>query len=52
MMERLGIATREEVDLPTLKDRLDRELSEHNGVVVLPALIGAWSRKPVAPQPA
>jgi ubiquinone/menaquinone biosynthesis C-methylase UbiE len=47
VIERFGIATRDEIDLPTLKDRLDRELSERNGVVVLPAVIGAWSRKPV-----
>lgn len=44
VIERLGIARREEVDIGTLQDRLREELVANDRVVVLPALIGAWCR--------
>jgi SAM-dependent methyltransferase len=45
-MEGLQIATAAEVDLETLAERIRDEVTAGNGVVVSPALIGAWSRKP------
>lgn len=44
VIERLGIARREEVDIDTLQGRLREELVASGGVVVIPALIGAWCR--------
>ena len=44
VMERAGIATREEVDVETLERRLAAELFEHGAVVVPPTLVGAWAR--------
>jgi SAM-dependent methyltransferase len=46
VMERLKIATAAEVDIPTLAQRMRDEVIAGNGVVVAPALIGAWSQKP------
>jgi hypothetical protein len=45
-MEKLGIATASEVHIETLRDRLRDDVVARNGVVVSPALIGAWARKP------
>jgi ubiquinone/menaquinone biosynthesis C-methylase UbiE len=45
-MEKLGIATASEVDIETLRDRLRDEVVAGGGVVVSPALIGAWAQKP------
>jgi ubiquinone/menaquinone biosynthesis C-methylase UbiE len=44
MMERLGVSTREEVDIDTLERRLRDEIVSGGGVMVMPALIGAWCR--------
>jgi len=46
MMERLGVATPDEVQVDTLSSRLETEISTGGGVMILPALIGAWARKP------
>ena len=47
VMEKLGITTREEVELPTLIQRMRNEVIARKGVVLSPAFIGAWSRKPL-----
>jgi SAM-dependent methyltransferase len=44
-MEKLQVATAAEVDITTLAERLRREVVAAKGVVVSPALVGAWSRK-------
>lgn len=43
-MERLGIATPEEVDLPTLRDRLWQEVRAADGLVVGRSELGIWTR--------
>jgi SAM-dependent methyltransferase len=43
-MEKLGIATAEEVGLPTLTERLREDVEAGGGVVLTPELIGAWTR--------
>jgi SAM-dependent methyltransferase len=45
-MESLEIATAIEVEPATLAERIRNEVTACNGVLVSPALIGAWSRKP------
>jgi SAM-dependent methyltransferase len=45
-MERLGIATAEEVDIDTFEDRLREAVCEANAVAATPALVCAWSRVP------
>jgi ubiquinone/menaquinone biosynthesis C-methylase UbiE len=47
MMERFGVAKAEEVAIETLAQRLRDEVAACNGVIVLPHLIGAWTRKPL-----
>jgi hypothetical protein len=44
VMEKLGIVRASEVDAPTLAQRLRQEAVARQGVLVGPALIGAWSR--------
>jgi len=44
-MEKLQIATAAEVDIATLEHRIRDEVVAGKGVVLYPALIGAWSRK-------
>ncbi len=44
VMERAGIATREDVEIDTLERRLSAELAEHGAVVAPPTLVGAWAR--------
>ena len=44
-MEDLNLATAAELDLPTLEQRLRLEVCSSKGVILSPALIGAWSRK-------
>jgi SAM-dependent methyltransferase len=44
VMERLKIATTTEVDISTLAQRMRDEVVAANGVVISPALIGAWSQ--------
>ena len=46
MMEKLQIATSAEVEVSTLARRMYDEVIAGKGVVLSPALIGAWSRKP------
>jgi SAM-dependent methyltransferase len=43
-MERLNIATANDLDISTLAQRLRDEVVSVNGVTMSPALIGAWSR--------
>jgi len=43
-MERLGIATAQEVDLPTLRDRLWEEVNAADGLVVGRSELGIWTR--------
>lgn len=45
VMEKLGIASAGEVGIDTLADRMRTEVVASGGVLVSPALIGAWSRK-------
>lgn len=45
-MERLGVATRDDVDPPTLAGRLLAETVDHDGIVLCPPMIGAWSNVP------
>jgi SAM-dependent methyltransferase len=45
-MEKLKVATAMEVHILTLAERMRDEVVAGGGVVVFPALIGAWSRKP------
>jgi hypothetical protein len=44
-IEKLHLATPAELDLPTFEQRLRQEVSASKGVILSPALIGAWSRK-------
>jgi SAM-dependent methyltransferase len=44
-MEELHLATCAELDLPSLEHRLRQEGASFKGVILFPALIGAWSRK-------
>jgi hypothetical protein len=44
LAEKLGVTTAEEVQIDSLADRLRKEVREARGVIVLPSLIGAWSR--------
>jgi ubiquinone/menaquinone biosynthesis C-methylase UbiE len=43
-LEQLGGVTRDEVDETTLEERLRAEIVEHDGVQILPAIVGAWTR--------
>ena len=43
-MERYGIATREEVGVDTVVDRLRAEVVAGDGCIAAPMLIGAWTR--------
>ena len=45
VVEKLHLATAAELDLPTFEQRLRQEVSSSKGVILSPALIGAWSRK-------
>lgn len=46
MIEKLGIATREEVGPETLGERLSAELVAHDGIMITGPLVGAWTTKP------
>ena len=46
MMEKLQIATSAEVQVSTLAERMYEEVVAGKGVVLSPALIGAWTRRP------
>ncbi len=45
MIEKTGVATRDEVDIDTLADRLRTGLVERNAVAHAPLFVGAWTRK-------
>lgn len=45
-MERLGIATADEVEVDTLTERLDAEAAAHHGTVTGPLMYGAWCTLP------
>lgn len=42
-MERFGIATRSQVSLETLADRLRAEVVSSGGVIVMPSVVAAWA---------
>jgi len=44
-----GIATAEQLDLPTLEDRIADELRRADAVLLPPTVVGAWGR--AAPVP-
>jgi ubiquinone/menaquinone biosynthesis C-methylase UbiE len=46
MIEKAGVATREEIDPDTLAERLWADVSAADAVIVLPELVGAWARVP------
>jgi SAM-dependent methyltransferase len=48
VIEKQRIATAAEVEISTLAHRMQDEVVDRNGVVLSPALIGAWSRKSAA----
>jgi ubiquinone/menaquinone biosynthesis C-methylase UbiE len=49
VMERLGLVQAGTIDPDSLTDRLLADVRAHNGVVIAPAMIGAWTRIPSAP---
>jgi SAM-dependent methyltransferase len=46
LMEQLGVANAEDIDVETLVVRLREEVVGSGGVVAMPTLMGAWARKP------
>jgi len=44
LLERLEIATAEDLDPDTLADRLNRDLQDADGIVIWPPMTGAWAR--------
>jgi SAM-dependent methyltransferase len=44
LMEKFGVASTAEVEIETLRERLENEVVGQNGVIVSPSLIGAWVR--------
>jgi hypothetical protein len=44
LIERMGLATRDEIGIDTLEERVRAEMLRQNGVIVPPSLIGAWAR--------
>lgn len=49
LMRPRGILPPAEIDLSGLAEQIRKEAVDHQAVIVLPAIIGAWSRKPAAP---
>jgi ubiquinone/menaquinone biosynthesis C-methylase UbiE len=47
VMQRLGLARAGTIDPDSLTDRLLADVRTHNGVVIAPAMIGAWTRTPL-----
>jgi hypothetical protein len=45
MIEKTGVATKDEIDVDTLADRLRREVIEKGGVIHSPIFVGAWACK-------
>lgn len=46
LIDRLGVATLEEIDPPTLSDRLSAEIRAADGYVIGPPMTGAWTTVP------
>jgi ubiquinone/menaquinone biosynthesis C-methylase UbiE len=46
MAERVGVATAAEVDIDGAADRLRREAAESDACLMVPPLVGAWTRVP------
>jgi hypothetical protein len=46
LMEQLGVANAEDIDVETLHERLRDEVAGSGGVAAMPTLMGAWARKP------
>jgi SAM-dependent methyltransferase len=46
LAEKLGVATRDEVQIETLASRLGAEIVASGGVVHAPVFVGAWARMP------
>jgi ubiquinone/menaquinone biosynthesis C-methylase UbiE len=46
--ERVGVATAAEVDIDTMAERLRSEAVTNNACIMLPPLVGAWTRLPSA----
>jgi hypothetical protein len=44
--EKFGVTTAEEVQIDTLSNRIRNEVIANDGVIVSPAMIGAWAIKP------
>jgi hypothetical protein len=44
-IERHGLGTAAELDVPTLEQRITCELTTHQAVLCPPALAGAWARR-------
>jgi SAM-dependent methyltransferase len=44
VIEKFGIATAEKVEIDTLRERIQSEISAGGGVAISPSLIGAWTR--------
>lgn len=49
VLERLGLVEAGAIDPDSLTDRLLADVRAHNGVVIAPAMIGAWTHTPSAP---
>jgi ubiquinone/menaquinone biosynthesis C-methylase UbiE len=49
LMERVGVATADEMDIDTLAERLREEMVTNNATLVAPPLIGAWAKTVQAP---
>ena len=49
LMEKLGVATRADVDPATLSDRLVAETLAADGCVICPPMTGAWAARPASP---
>lgn len=48
LMEKLGVATREEIDIDTLADRMTAEADALGAWLYLPELVGAWAITPLS----
>jgi ubiquinone/menaquinone biosynthesis C-methylase UbiE len=46
LLVKTGIATEEQVDIGSLRERIQREILAAGGVAIMPSLIGAWTRIP------
>ncbi|HEU4590449.1 MAG TPA: methyltransferase domain-containing protein [Steroidobacteraceae bacterium] len=46
VMEQLGVARAEEVQVDTLAERMQQALTAANATMIMPSMIGAWARMP------